>query len=92
MYIIDITAVYKTADEDIVELEIDLEAGTYKFKIAKDSSWDVSYGNSGTFDDTTNPNWWKMDSGADCTINATGGTYKFQFRISDCSIYVTKVA
>ena len=59
---------------------IELEAGSYKFKIKHADTW---YGNNGTIDNSTvatSAVGWEMvwDAG-DCTLNATGGTYTFKF-------------
>ena len=85
------TPFYVSADANIVTLTIELTAGTHEFKIAKDNSWDVSYGNSGTIEDTTGEYWWKMDSSSNCKINASGGTYLFQYNISTNEIHVSLV-
>ncbi|MCH5303636.1 MAG: starch-binding protein [Ruminococcus sp.] len=75
---------YYTSDSDVVSTTLQLSAGTYTFKINKDSSW---YGNSGTIEDTTtktSKGGWVMDASIqdNCTLKATGGYYTFNFYLS----------
>ena len=59
---------------------VKLSAGTYQFKLIKDTVW---MGNNGTIEDTTTKTsdigWEFADWGGDCTLIATGGTYHFTF-------------
>jgi hypothetical protein len=74
------TPLYK--DGNNASTTINLEAGTYTFKIydTASSAW---YGNSGTIVDTTETTsavGWEMSTSAnDCTLKATGGYYTFTF-------------
>ena len=86
------TPFYVTSDTDVVELEIDLSAGTHEFKVAKDGKWDVSYGYSGTINDATNDAWVSFNGSSNAKIQATGGTYLIQFKISTKQIKVIKIA
>ena len=78
---------YVTSNSDIVELEINLSAGNYEFKFVVSGSWK---GNGGEINDTTEPNWWDLTSGSNVRLKATGGTYVFQYRLSDGFFYVYK--
>lgn len=69
----------KTDNDDILVLTKELVAGTYTLKV-HDAGTDTWYGNDGTISDTANR--WLMNSTADCTLNATGGTYEFKYEIS----------
>ncbi len=65
--------------ENTYEKTINLDSGSDKFKIYHLDTW---YGNNGTINDTTDENGisnpWKMEESAgNCTLNATGGVYKF---------------
>ncbi len=78
-----------TSGDNVVSTTMVLNAGTYNFKI-NNPLLDVWYGNSGTINDTTGTNGWLMDTGAgDCTLVATGGTYKFNFNLSTQKLTVT---
>ncbi len=72
-------AFVKTDNDDILSIIKDIPAGTYTFKV-HDAGTDTWHGNAGTFTDTANR--WTMDSSADCTFKATGGTYEFKYEIS----------
>lgn len=66
-----------TDDADILTVTVEIEAGTYGFKLYKTES-EKWYGNSGTINDTTGDNGCTMKEGEDkCTLVATGGTYTF---------------
>ncbi|MGN0476066.1 MAG: starch-binding protein, partial [Ruminococcus sp.] len=74
---------------------ITLDAGTYTFKVWKESG-NVWYGNSGTIEDTTTTtsiDGWTMSSSAgNCTLVATGGTYTFTFDSSTNKLIITQGA
>ena len=58
---------------------LELEAGTYNFKI-QDKASSKWYGNNGTISDSTEGISWSMHQSADdATLKATGGTYIFIF-------------
>lgn len=77
------------SDDNIVTTTMMLEKGAYTFKL-NNSDIDVWYGNSGVINDTTGDDGWVMDPGAaDCTLNASGGTYKFYFNLSTQKLTVT---
>ena len=82
-------AFIKTEDANIVSRTMELNAGTYEFKIMEGSTW---LGNGGTLNDTTTTTsngGWEMTSGAgNCTLVATGGTYTFNFNISTNKLIV----
>lgn len=82
-------AFIKTEDANIVSRTMELNAGTYEFKIMEGSAW---LGNGGTINDTTTTTsngGWEMTSGAgNCTLVATGGTYTFNFNISTNKLIV----
>ena len=71
-----------TAD-NIYTKTLELEAGTYIFKILTEDVW---YGNNGTIENTTTATsdiGWEMSDGAgDCTLQASGGTYIFNYNPS----------
>ena len=78
-----------TSGKNVVTTTMVLEKGTYTFKL-NHSDIDVWYGNTGTINDTTGDNGWVMEPGADdCTLNASGGTYKFYFDLSTQKLTVT---
>ena len=68
---------------DIVSATVELDEGTYIFKILTCGIW---YGNSGTIEDTTlktSQIGWEMSGDAtDCTLMASGGIYTFNFNTS----------
>jgi len=77
-----------TSDPEVVTTTLDLEAGTYEFKVHSEDVW---YGNNGTINDTTidSPNGWSMATGKkNCTLVATGGTYTFNFNTTTHRIVV----
>ena len=76
------------SNKNVGSFTIDLEPGTYKFVIHEDGT-DNWYKNGGTINDTCS-NWIFVTSGADTTLVATGGTYTFQFSISNKALTVTK--
>ncbi len=69
--------------DNIYTITVELEAGTYAFKILTGNVW---YGNNGTIEDTTlatSQVGWEMVDGADnCILNASGGTYIFNYNYS----------
>ena len=74
------TVMKSTGNGNIVSVTLNLEEGTYKFKI---NQYDIWYGNNGNIEDTTTKTsdiGWFMDTTAgDCTLTATGGEYVFNF-------------
>ncbi|MBQ2824915.1 MAG: InlB B-repeat-containing protein, partial [Clostridia bacterium] len=79
------------ANSSLVVAELELEAGTYLFKIQDkaNSRW---YGNDGTIEDSTGGVSWSMhQSAGDATLVATGGTYTFVFDISERRLTVNHV-
>ena len=72
-----------TQSGDIVTVTVELEPGTYLFKILTNNVW---YGNYGTIEDTTTTTsavgWEMVDGAGNCTLNATGGFYTFNFNTS----------
>ena len=65
---------------DTVSYSVDLEAGTYEFKILDGSTW---LGNNGTIENTTTTTsdigWEMTEDASNCTLDATGGVYTFLF-------------
>ncbi len=64
-----------------VAMTVELAPGTYQFKVKAGDTW---LGNIGTIADTTTATsaiGWKMDAAveANCTLEATGGTYTFLY-------------
>ncbi len=81
-----------TVSGAVATAEINISAGTYKFKINdSDGNW---YGNGGTIVDTTTATssiGWEMDASAgDCTLQASGGTYTFSFNTNTKYLTITK--
>jgi len=72
---------------------IELEAGTYTFKIYYNEKW---YGNTGTINDTTttssNSGWTMSTSKDKCTLVASGGTYTFNYDTSTNKLKVLYAA
>ncbi len=64
----------------VVAKTMTLSEGKYEFKILAGNTW---LGNSGTIEDTTNKTstsgWAMTENAGNCTLNATGGTYTFEF-------------
>ncbi len=69
-----------TQSGDVVSVTLELEPGTYLFKILTNNKW---YGNYGIIDDTTTTTaaigWEMIDGAGNCTLNATGGFYTFNY-------------
>ena len=80
---------YTTSDSDIITAVLNLSAGTYTFKINTGSTW---YGNTGTIEDTTkktsNGGWIMSTGDGNCTLQASGGTYTFNFTLSSKKLNV----
>lgn len=78
-----------TSSSNIYMTTIQLNAGTYKFKINQGSTW---YGNTGKIEDTTkltsNGGWVMNTSAGDCTLVASGGYYTFNFNTSNNKLNV----
>ena len=70
----------ESENSEILTTTLNLEAGTYTFKI---HSLEIWYGNNGTIEDTTTATssiGWEFKTGrGNCTLNASGGTYIFNF-------------
>ena len=68
------------SSDGIFTLTVELEAGSYAFKILTGDVW---YGNNGTIEDTTlatsQVGWEMVDGAGNCTLNASGGTYIFNY-------------
>lgn len=84
-------AMYLTAENE-VGATVELEAGSYQFKI---KSGDKEYGHPGTVKDTTvyvSDNGVKLSDSitAKCTLIATGGTYNFKFDTETHRLQVIK--
>ena len=81
-----------TADSNVITCTLDINSGTYGFKITDGSTW---YGNTGTIEDTTtttSATGLDFSSGAgNCTFKASGGTYTFTFNTSTKKLIVIKV-
>ncbi|MBQ7999994.1 MAG: InlB B-repeat-containing protein [Ruminococcus sp.] len=84
-----VDAMMPADDSNVVSVEVELDAGTYYFKVLQDGEW---FGNPGIIEDTTeitSASGWLMEIGADnCTLNATGGLYTFNFNLSTGSLIV----
>ena len=82
------TPMYTTSG-NIVATTLVLEEGSYKFKIVEDGTW---YGNNGTIADTTTATssvGWRMETSAgNCTLEASGGTYTFQYNTSTKMLFI----
>ena len=78
-----VNTILTSTSGNIVSTTLRIEAGSYKFKILHKDNW---YGNWGTIEDTTITSsdiGWEMATGTDnCTLNATGGTYTFNYNTS----------
>ena len=82
--------------DNVYEIELDLPAGEYSFKIAQDKKWDVSYGASNAvkvFEDTLSNEVLTASNGKDLTLKATGkgGKYTFSFNYQTKILNVTCV-
>ncbi len=79
----------KTSDANVVTRTLELSAGTYTFKVIEGSTW---LGNGGTIQNTTTASssggWVMSSSDGDCTLNATGGVYTFNFNTSTNKLIV----
>ncbi len=78
---------YETTDPNVISTVINLNAGTYTFKINYyNNDYNTWYGNNGTIEDTTkktsNGGWVMNTSDGNCTLIATGGYYTFLFDTS----------
>ena len=69
-----------TGSGDIVSVTLELNEGTYQFKILNIATW---FGNTGTIDDTTiktsESGWVLVEGDNNCILKASGGTYTFNF-------------
>ncbi|MBQ1977975.1 MAG: InlB B-repeat-containing protein, partial [Ruminococcus sp.] len=86
------TVMQKTGD-NTYEVRIELEEGSYDFKINRFETW---YGNNGDITDTTDQNgvsnpWFMPTDAGDCTIIATGGEYIFTFNTETQKLEVKHV-
>ncbi|MBQ3215658.1 MAG: CHAP domain-containing protein, partial [Oscillospiraceae bacterium] len=77
-------------DEQLVTLDLQLEAGTYEFKILYNSDW---YGNGGTIVDSTGDTPWVMYTTANnCTLNTSrAGIYRFTFNRETAELAVSYI-
>ena len=80
------TPMAATSEENVISTTLELEEGSYTFKIYDNTS-DTWYGNTGNIEDTTtttSSGGWTMDSSVsdNCTLTASGGTYTFNFNTS----------
>ena len=77
-------------DGNVVETTLSIPKGTYSFKVHNRGigSW---YSNTGTVEDTTGDTGWTMRTTVDdnCTLIASGGTYKFSFNLSNNKLTIT---
>ena len=68
------------SSDNVYTITLELEANTYLFKIFTDDKW---YGNDGVIENTTiitsDIGWEMVDGAGNCTLNATGGTYIFNY-------------
>jgi len=80
----------KTGNDNVLSLTLELQEGTYTFKIFKSGS-DVYYGNSGTYSDVIERKTFTKTA-ADCTLEVTGGRYEFKFELSanKLSVYLAE--
>lgn len=71
------------SSDNIFTMTLELEAGPYAFKILTGNVW---YGNNGTIEDTTlatsQVGWEMVDGDGNCILNASGGTYIFNYNYS----------
>jgi len=78
-------------DGTTVETELELEEGSYEFKLLVGSKW---YGNTGIIEDTTETTsqtgWDMIADEGNCTLAATGGKYLFSFNTLTNKLTVTK--
>ena len=76
-----------TVSSNVANITVQLGSGSFSFKMVEDStSW---YGNNGSFDNTCSA-WEFKTSDNNCTINTTGGTYKFSYNTSTHKLTVTQ--
>ena len=87
----DETATVMTG-EGIVSVTMELPQGSYRFKIHRSY---LEYGNDGIIANTTantSESGWLMTTTAGfCTLNASGGTYRFTFNTETCMLVVTRL-
>lgn len=80
---------YTTQESGVISTTVNLSRGTYEFKINIGNTW---YGNNGTIQDTTkktSQGGWIMSTDAgNCTLNASGGTYTFNYIMSSQKLTV----
>lgn len=78
-------------DGTIVEAEMELAQGSYQFKLLVGSKW---FGNEGVIEDTTETSsadgWDMIENTGNCTLNATGGMYRFSFNTLENKLVVSK--
>ncbi|MBQ3544113.1 MAG: hypothetical protein IJA34_03840 [Lachnospiraceae bacterium] len=66
-----------TEEENVVTTTMELEAGSYEFKILYGTNW---YGNEVVVENKTSNEGLTLETtGYNCTLSATGGTYIFKF-------------
>ncbi len=71
----------KTDNSDIITLTKNLPAGKYKFNIYNSATGKLYGKNDTVIDDITN-RLVLVNSGNECVLNATGGTYEFKYELS----------
>ncbi|MBE6734127.1 MAG: hypothetical protein E7563_02130, partial [Ruminococcaceae bacterium] len=79
----------ETDDSNVVTSTVELEEGTYKFKV-HDTNTSKWRSNKGTVYDTTGTSGWTMSSTVEdnCTLVAKGGTYTFNFNTNTCKLVI----
>ena len=87
------TKMTETDTENVVSATVELQEGTYSFKLLSVDTW---YGNEGTIEDTTlatsEVGWEMVADAVDCTLKATGGTYVFTFNRETRMLEVVYIA
>ncbi len=76
-----------TDDLNIVEITLELTAGNYEFKFVDSGAWKT---NTGTITDEITDWWETYDNTQNIKLTATGGTYIFQYRLSDDHFMISK--
>ncbi len=81
----------KTDNSDVITLTIELSAGEHTFKIYNLGT-DKWYGKNDTVISDTANRLVLVNDGAECVLNAAGGTYEFKYEISTgrLSVYPAK--
>ncbi len=78
--------------DGIVSVTVELEQGSYRFKICRGY---LEYGNDGIIANTTattsESGWVMTPTAGYCTLNASGGVYRFTFNPETCQLVVIRV-